>query len=177
MKINYPNHNYLKLTLRLISLFVFCYTANAQQPYFRQIATIDDYGKGKNNCIYQDKQGFIWIGATTGAYRFDGLGFNALEIPDSILNKSVSAIFEDSQSRLWFGLEDGNILQSDRFQTVVFKMQNELPTCKITAITEDENGILWFGTYGGGIFAYPNDNLIKINSGSGLSDDYICITG
>jgi ligand-binding sensor domain-containing protein len=163
----------LILTFQLIILLLFSNPAVSQQPYFKQISTIEDFGAGQIKCIYQDRLGFVWIGATSGAYRFDGQDFVGLKVSDSILNKSVTAIFEDLNNTLWFGFEDGNILKSDRFQTMVFKPQSELPVNKITSITESENRSLWFGTYGDGIFVYQNDSLIRFNSESGLSDNYI----
>ena len=99
----------------------------AQQPFFRRIATIDDFGSGQIKCIYQDRQGFIWIGATSGAYRFDGQDFTVLSVHDSVLNLSVTAIFEDSKNTLWFGFEDGRIFKSDRFQVTAFNQKNKLP--------------------------------------------------
>ena len=145
----------------------------AQQPFFRRIATIDDFGSGQIKCIYQDRQGFIWIGATSGAYRFDGQDFTVLSVHDSVLNLSVTAIFEDSKNTLWFGFEDGRILKSDRFQVTAFNQKNKLPKNKITAITEDKDNNLWFGTYGEGLFVSTGNDLIHINAEKGLSDDYI----
>lgn len=146
---------------------------NAQQPFFKRIATIDDFGSGQIKCIYQDRQGFIWIGATSGAYRFDGQDFTVLAVHDSILNLSVTAIYEDSDDILWFGFEDGNILKSDRFKVTGFREKSRYPTTKITAVVEDSNENLWFGTYGEGLFVKTGSDLIQINAEKGLSDDYI----
>jgi ligand-binding sensor domain-containing protein len=146
---------------------------SAQQPYLRFISSIQDFGDGHLNTIYQDKQGFIWLGATSGAYRFDGTDYFAVELHDSILNKSVSAIFEDSNEMIWFGFEDGNILYYDRFKINVFQPKGKLPSGKITDITEGMNSSLWFGTYGEGIFILQNGSLSNLNTESGLSDNYI----
>ena len=160
---------YILITANLF----FPFRLSSQQPYFRRIATVDDFGSGQVKCIYQDKQGFIWIGATSGAYRFDGQEFTVLPVHDSILNRSVTAIYEDSKNILWFGFEDGNILKSDRFQVTAYLPKNKLPKSKITAITGDKDDNLWFGTYGEGLFVSQGNTFTQINTGLGLSDDYI----
>ena len=171
-------NGYYKFSLSFLLIFIiadlfFASCLFAQEPFFRRIATIDDFGSGQIKCIYQDKQGFIWIGATSGAYRFDGQDFTVLPLHDSILNRSITAIFEDSKNTLWFGFEDGNILKSDRFQVTAFKQKNKLPKSKITAMTEDKDNNLWFGTYGEGLFVNSGNDLVQINAEKGLSDDYI----
>jgi ligand-binding sensor domain-containing protein len=165
---------FYSLSVSLFAVFLVSFVSlSAQTPYFRQIATIDDFGEGQIKCIYQDKQGFIWIGATSGAYRFDGQDFISFILPDSLLNKSVTAIHEDSKGILWFGFEDGNMMTYDRFQVTGFRQKNTLPNSKITSIIEDQNHDLWFGTYGEGLFVYQSGSLVHISAETGLSDDYV----
>lgn len=173
MKNDFNKFSFTFLLILIIADLFITAPLSAQQPYFRRIATVDDFGSGQINCIYQDSQGFIWIGATSGTYRFDGEDFALLTVHDSVLNLSVMAIFEDSKNTMWFGFEDGNILKSDRFQLTAFKQKSELPKSKITAITEDQDSNLWFGTYGEGLFVNTGNDLIQINAEKGLSDDYI----
>lgn len=148
-------------------------TVISQQPYLRHVAQIDDFGEGQINLVYQDRQGFIWIGATSGAYRFDGTDFVDAGVPDSILNKSVTALYEDSTGRLWFGFADGNILRTNRFGFDQPMPVNRLPGARITSIAESNDARIWFGTYGEGIYVLEKDTLRHINSATGLSDDYI----
>ncbi len=173
MKKNSNSKNYTAFANSLIVFLLLSISSFSQEPYFRKLATIDDLGHGQIKCIYQDKQGFVWLGATSGAYRYNGQDFVELQVPDSILNKSVTAIFEDSSQLLWFGFEDGNILKYDRFQVMDFSTESQHPATKITSVTEGQNHSLWFGTYGEGIFVYQDNNFIHFNSESGLSDDYI----
>jgi len=173
MKYGYHKIIFPFLFILITASLFFPFRLSSQQPFFRRIATIDDFGSGQIKCIYQDKQGFVWIGATSGAYRFDGQEFTILPVHDSILNRSITAIYEDSKNTLWFGFEDGNILKSDRFQVTAFKQKSELPQSKITAIVEDQGNNLWVGTYGEGLYVSQEDNFIQITAETGLSDDYI----
>jgi ligand-binding sensor domain-containing protein len=162
----------LKYFLKAVLLFI-AGILQAQQPYLRSVASIEDFGEGKINTLYQDREGFVWIGATSGIYRFDGSDFFAVELDDSILNKSVTSIFGDAHNNLWLGFEDGRILSYDRFRVNAFTPQGKLPEHKITAIDEGKAGTLWFGTSGEGIYFLQNGVLSNVNSSSGLSDDFI----
>ena len=56
------------------------------------------------NAIAQTSDGYIWAGAYSGLYRYDGSGFEKINIDDRINN--VTCLFEDNSSRLWIGTND-----------------------------------------------------------------------
>jgi len=62
------------------------------------------------NCIYQDKQGFIWIGSeTNGLYRYNGYEFRnyLYEFKDSnsISGTSIDKfLHEDSSGNIWISV-------------------------------------------------------------------------
>ena len=57
--------------------------------------------------LYQDREGFMWIGTQTGLQRYDGKRFKnyVADIRDSTALQSdwISDIFEDSKKRFWIG--------------------------------------------------------------------------
>lgn len=59
------------------------------------------------NCILQDRQGFIWIGAAGGLFRYDGYNFivygNDPFDSTSISDDHVLSIYEDRVGTLWIG--------------------------------------------------------------------------
>ncbi len=110
------------------------------------------------NCIFQDKQGYIWIGTGVGLNRYDGNSFkifnNNPDDPKSLSHDMVLSIYEDIQGRLWIGTAEG--LNSFDHQTEEFKhhyYQPENPKENnfygVQAIYEDSRGKVWFGTYQG----------------------------
>ncbi|MEZ5197036.1 MAG: two-component regulator propeller domain-containing protein [Bacteroidales bacterium] len=159
------------LVIFFVSLVFF--TARSQQPYFKQIATNRDLNGYQINCIYQDQTGFIWVGTSGGIFRFDGNDFDEIVLPDSIENKNVTAIFEDEKAIIWFGFENGNILQFDRFRLTSFNPEGFATSSRIQEIIKSPDQSLWIGTYGDGLFHYRNGTFAILNSNSGLSDDYI----
>ena len=57
--------------------------------------------------VLQDSRGWLWFGAEKGLYRYDGLGFQQVGLPDS-LSGAASALFE-WDGRIWAGFQNGVI--------------------------------------------------------------------
>ncbi|NQU51563.1 MAG: hypothetical protein HQ522_03385, partial [Bacteroidetes bacterium] len=63
------------------------------------------------NCLFQDSQGFVWLGTQNGLNRFNGetfdvYSFNPLD-SNSISNNWIYAISEDFEGNLWIGTKGG----------------------------------------------------------------------
>lgn len=105
--------------------------------------------------IYQDHQGFLWLGTQHGLNRFDGydyLVFNhSGEDASSLSSNQINTIIEDSQNRLWIGTKYGlNVF--DR-QTKTFKKYlpatdkpHAIPGKNIKVLFVDHQNNLWIGT-------------------------------
>lgn len=57
--------------------------------------------------IFQDSQGFLWIGTAGGLSRFDGKEFVNYGYDAGLPDIRIDAIFEDRQKRLWVGTRRG----------------------------------------------------------------------
>ena len=108
--------------------------------------------------VTQDHQGFIWIGAIGGLYRFDGHEFyrfpNDRENPKSINAENVNFVYEDRQHKLWIGTGEGGLKLLDRSTGtfVHFSLhegKEDLATRDIITVLEHSDGQLWFGTANG----------------------------
>jgi ligand-binding sensor domain-containing protein/serine phosphatase RsbU (regulator of sigma subunit) len=97
---------------------------------------------------------------------------------------SISVMFEDSKSNLWFGTYNGGlskmIPKENKFQD--YNTQNGLASNWITSITEDRSGNIWIGHWKddsntGGISRIdPSGKITVFNTSNGLHDDHIwCI--
>ncbi|GAO45540.1 ligand-binding sensor domain-containing protein [Flavihumibacter petaseus] len=110
--------------------------------------------------IKKDSRQNIWFGVGNGLY-FKSAGDNrihrSIEIPElkPVIDTGVRVIYEDSEKRLWLGM-DGTGLRMydpDRHEVQMWKAS---PTGKasllgntITAITQDKSGLIWISSFNG----------------------------
>ena len=137
--------------------------------------------------VLQDSRGWLWFGAEKGLYRYDGLGFQQVGLPDS-LSGAASALFE-WDGRIWAGFQNGVIgfmplnsafmpaadgqRQYDaRLQ--IWTPEEGLPQKTITAFAADSFGGFWIATYGEGVYCFKNNRLYQFNAADdGLGSDEV----
>ena len=79
------------------------------QYRFDEWTTIDGLPYPAIHKIYQTRDGFLWIGTSAGAARFDGISFSVFTkatVPEMV-DDEVHAIKEDAGGRLWLGTGHG----------------------------------------------------------------------
>lgn len=128
--------------------------------YFSQA---DGLPNNQIQCIFQDKNGWIWLGTSQGLSRFDGYRFvNFIHNPEdtsSLSGELVRVIFEDSKGTLLIGTENGGLNVFDREKERFIHPYKNLPEFKskevsVNAIAEDHDGNLYIGT---------DRNLLKVD--------------
>ena len=85
---------------------------NEQSDFsFRNISVKDGLAESTVKEIFEDENGFIYIGTENGLDVFNGYEFknyNMNSFDDlSILGNKVSCIYEDSENKIWVGTELG----------------------------------------------------------------------
>lgn len=116
--------------------------------------------------IFQDNEGYIWLGTYNGLYKYDGINFESFVFDknsNSISNSVVHAIAEDKNHNLWFGTEYG--LNKYNKKTGIFTVYHNNPDDStsikhdhIRSIYIDKNTYIWIGTYGGGLNRFDPKN-------------------
>ncbi len=152
-----------------------------------------DLGNVRFNTVFQDSRGWLWCGTKQGTvYRYDGLVYHPIDLPDSIQAGAVTALFE-SAGRLWVGFKTGiiaslaidgsiqpaptgNMEQDKKYtpQLLLWQPEEGLPKFPITAFAEDRTGARWFSTYGEGLYVWKNNRLYQFDQADdGLLGDEI----
>jgi diguanylate cyclase (GGDEF)-like protein len=101
--------------------------------------------------IFQDRNGYIWVGTQSGAARFDGIVFDMVGrdiYPDQSI-RDVSIIFEDSLGGLWFGTSGYGLHRLFKGQFTHFGIDSGIAGNFIEDLYEDCSQTLWMATEAG----------------------------
>ncbi|MDH3244291.1 MAG: hypothetical protein OEM26_06725, partial [Saprospiraceae bacterium] len=134
----------------VLSYSIFCFqNLLAQIPYkIKRYHLSEGLSQPSIQSLYQDKQGFLWVGTYDGLDRFDGLQF------ETILYGIPDVIFEDSNGRLWVGTRTRGLfcLDLETGESLLYALISDDPhsvSGSVNTIFEDSRGNLWVGTFHG----------------------------
>ena len=97
------SNSFLRLLLFLL-LFVPCW---AQEYYFHNYTGDDGLSQLAGQVLFQDKDGYIWIGTQAGLNCYDGNIFEIFSVRNGLVNDWVNAITQDATGKLWIGTNGG----------------------------------------------------------------------
>lgn len=151
------------IAIALIS-FLQVYSSSAKLR-FEQISTSHGLSQSEVNAVFQDKNGFIWIGTLNGLNRFDGYDLlvykkNSLD-STSLSSNYITGIHEDNFSNLWIATTDGLNLynkNTDRFTRYLFSQSGKNNRIRVNCILERKNGDLIIASTGGAFILKQEDN-------------------
>lgn len=98
--------------------------------------------------ILQTSDGYIWLGTTSGLYRFDGIRFTAAseEGDPPLKNLWIQDLCEDRDHALWIATNDAGLLRLHKGTVVSFGRDEGLPALNVRCLLIARNGDLWIGT-------------------------------
>ncbi|WP_309673269.1 two-component regulator propeller domain-containing protein [Gemmatimonas sp.] len=128
--------------------------------------------------ILEARDSTLWIG--TGSYPSSVHRCVRAKVTQCVMEMAsgdtvleVSALFEDSDSRLWVGARSGLFRRDNgRLRRLdVTGVGKNIPTVRVFASTPD--GAIWMGTNGDGLLRYREGGFTRITTGNGLPSDLI----
>ena len=146
---------------------------SAQTPYFKSIEPSNIIDQSEVHLLYQDTNGFIWLGTSQGLFKYTGLEYIPYLLHDSLSTQSVSSLFQDVEGTLWVGYQNGKIALLTDNQLSLFLPQEGTPKVAITGIQQDLDSTIWIATYGEGIYYYAKDRLYNIDTDDNLNANEI----
>lgn len=95
----------LSLALSLPTLFI-----RSQEYVFNHLSKTDGLASNQVHAVWQDKQGYLWIGTDNGLQRYDGRSLFSpnLNTSTTLPFLAVNQIIEDKKGRMW--IRCGNIV-------------------------------------------------------------------
>ncbi len=118
--------------LIIIFSFLFIINGYSQQYNFSNYSINDGLSQSVVNCIFQDSQGYIWIGTQSGLNRFDGENFVVYNYnptdTNSISSNWIYSIAEDFNGNLWIGAKGGlnkYVVKQNKFERIAYQTNFE----------------------------------------------------
>lgn len=169
----------LKVVLhRLLLIFLFLNLATTLIDQFKEILLdnaellyVDDGLSSRMiTCLYEDSEGFIWVGTSLGVNRYDGHQFRQYS------KKLVSVIIEDKNKWLWLlpksyyaayfvsEIEIINPITGEKKTVKDLDPNGLLFDKKIVDFRQDAANNLWFCTKKDKVYKYDGLELILVNS-------------
>jgi ligand-binding sensor domain-containing protein/serine phosphatase RsbU (regulator of sigma subunit) len=167
--------NSLCSVMRYVLICFFTLSASvtfAQQYNFRNFSIEDGLEQNLINTIYQDKNGYIWIGGNGGLTRFDGKNFKTWTTKDSLPAANILAITEDSRGVLWISCANAGVASFDGKSFTRYTEVNGLVSNDVRAIFEDSKQNLWFGTFAG-VTKFTNGKFENLELNNGSAGNFI----
>ncbi|MFQ5568412.1 MAG: two-component regulator propeller domain-containing protein [Rhodothermales bacterium] len=132
----------------------------SEELSFERLAEENDLPSAAVTSLWQDRDGFLWLGTLDGLGRYDGHEIKVFRheeedittLSDSYLN--VRALFEDQAGQIWVGTRQG----LNRYDPATGRVRRyrhdpddarSLSHDNVLALSQTRHGVLWVGTQDG----------------------------
>jgi ligand-binding sensor domain-containing protein/signal transduction histidine kinase len=161
----------LPLTLVIVvSATVFTAHAQTSDGYSRRVwQTQDGLPQDTINALVQTRDGYLWIGTSSGLARFDGFRFTVFnhENTPALREESIYSLYCSRDGTLWVGTEGGGLVRYRAGAFELFATNEGLTNGFVRTIHEDSRGNLWVGT-DRGLFRFESGKLIRVDNTAGI---------
>ena len=141
----WPSWRGLKIVVLLGLSFVPIYTLAQEQRLSQYVHRAwlvrDGFFNGTVTTITQSTDGYIWVGAVSGLYRFDGVRFEPWLSPDGkkLPSNVILSLSAARDGSLWIGMRGGLAHFVDHKLVVYPDFHDD-----VDGLLEDQSGTIWF---------------------------------
>ncbi len=172
-KLIQPIHRFI-----LPLLLLWASVASAQPRYiFEEVDGLEALPNNEIHALYQDSDGYVWIGSSGGIFQFDGYKIKSYvsswKSPNLLTNNTIRAIVEDNDKHLFVGTDSGLNLLDKRTLSMRQIATEELNNIYISTITLDRGGRVWVGSDRGTYIYDIRSDSCQLIEASGLSRDAV----
>jgi signal transduction histidine kinase/sugar lactone lactonase YvrE len=127
---------------------------NAQTLRFQQISTSDGLSDNSITALFQDRNGFLWIGTDNGLNRYDGHHIRTWHRSDGLSGEHITDIRQDQEGTIWVAAHEGGLtcFSAEGEVTATFRPDPQDPRAiadvRITCLFDLNDSILMVGAEG-----------------------------
>lgn len=125
--------------------------------------TARDGLSGAISVIAQGSDGFLWIGTTTGLFRFDGITFEAYRPIQGTFPATLVSALCPTKDGLWIGYSGGGVSYLKNGILTNYTDADGLPVSVIRSIVKDADDTIWVAAVGG-MARFENKRWHKIRN-------------
>lgn len=172
-------HPSLLLFLVFLSVHFSINVYGQKNYYFDRLTTKDGLLDEMVYSVYQDRDGYIWIGSMAGIQRYDGYGFlnfqfNPDEPENGLQENIIRCITQTSDNTIWAGTQGGGIFRYNEGKILPAlrheeNNSNSLSGDIVEDILETEDGTVWIAT-SEGLDSYKDGIFKKYKHIPGLAN-------
>lgn len=146
------------------TLFLFCLLLSAcrlmyaDNVRFSSIPVLDKLPTNFIRCLYQDKEGYIWIGTPNGLFMYNGYKVISVGITvenDALPDNEILCIAEDNDHHLWVGTRMGLGVIDKTTWRISCIDDEAFRNVSVQQLLMTRKGELWVGTEAG-LFYYDS---------------------
>lgn len=120
------------------------------QLKFKQISTLNGLPTDEIQKVYQDKEGFIWLGTRYGLCKYDGYQVTVyksnLYTPGLLTNNNIYCLADDGNGGLWIGTQEGlNVLDKHTGKIRQY-VAPDIPSNVVSCLLVTHDQKVWIGT-------------------------------
>jgi len=159
---------YIILALLYFAFSGSCFSNNGTLR-FQKLNTVDGLNSNVVYALFQDSNGFVWMGTKEGINRYDGYSIRSFSLPSAvyknIAHQRINSICEDLEGYIWLGTPNG-IIQMEAFtgKMIHYSLPYETKASQsqyVNSIVVSDQNEIWVGTRNG-LYLY-NQEKKKFN--------------
>ena len=160
-----------RITFNYFFVVFLFYSLGTNAQSFRNFPSLTGKKDIAVNCVLQSPSAELFIGTTSGLVIYDGENFKLFSKENGLDESGITALFLQRDNTLWIGHKSGKVTLYKNKKFFPFQFNEKLSEEPVSAFAES-NGV-WIASYGSGLSIFKNNKLIRLNSESGISDDFV----
>ncbi|MFC4761854.1 sensor histidine kinase [Dyella koreensis] len=107
--------------------------------------TVKEDGPGQVSAITQTPDGYLWLGADSGLFRFDGIRFERFEdvTGQNLPSITIQSLYTAPDGALWIGFQRAGVSRWSQGRLVNYGVKEGLPTGTVHTVQADLDGVIW----------------------------------